>query len=78
MATKLKVEPEFWDDQEWGFQHYGELVDKYSDQWVAIVGKRVVSHGPDLSKVEEEASKKTGKAEDQIPLMYVEAGNQIF
>jgi len=78
MATKLKVEPEFWDDQEWGIQHYGELINKYSGRWVAIVGRRVVSYGPDPIKVEAEASKKTGKPKESIPLMYIEAGNQIF
>lgn len=78
MPTELMIEPAFWDDQEWGIQHYGELMDQYRNQWVAIVGKRVVSHGDDLSRVEKEASKKTGRAKGQIPLMYVEAGNQIF
>lgn len=78
MATKLKVEPAFWDDQEWGVQHYGELVDQYSNQWIAIVGKQVVSHGYEMAKVEEEAFRKTGRAKGQIPLIYVEAGNQIF
>jgi hypothetical protein len=78
MATELKLESAFWDDQEWGIQHYGELVDKYRNQWVAIVDQRVVSHGYELSPVEGEASQKTGRAKGQIALIYVEAGNQIF
>ena len=78
MVTKLKVEPAFWDDQEWGIQHYGKLMDQYRNQWVAIIGQQVVSHGYDMSRVEEEASQKSGRAKGQIPLIYVEAGNQIF
>lgn len=78
MAMKLKVDAGFWDDQEWGLQHYGELVGKYHNEWIAIVGKQVVSHGYDAPQVEAEAAKKTGKAKNQIPLMYVEAGNQIL
>lgn len=78
MTRKLRIEPTFWDNQEWAFQHYAELVHNYSSQWIAVADQRVVSHGPNPTKVEEEASQKTGKPKECIALMYVEAGNQSF
>ncbi len=70
------ISKEFWDDQQWGFQHHSELLPKYKDQWVAIVNKQVVSAGEDLGQVEEEAKQKTGKKE--IPVFFVECGAHIY
>lgn len=78
MGTKFAIEEDFWEDQEWGFKHYPQLVDSYKDSWIAIVDKKVVSYGRDLSKVEEEAVRKTGKDKKRIAVMYVESGTQIF
>lgn len=78
MAVKFAINEEFWKDQEWGFGHYPELMDSYGDMWVAIVNRKVVSHGKDLSEVEEEAARKTGKDREGIAVIYVESGTQIF
>ncbi len=67
---------EFWEDQQWGFKHHSELINKYKDMWIAIVDKKVVSAGVDLGKVEEEARKKTGKK--QIAVLFVECGSHIY
>src|SRR3989338_4272449 len=64
----LTISKEFWDDQQWGFQHHQELIRKYKDQWIAIVNKQVVSAGVDLGKVETEAKQKTGK--EEIPVFF--------
>jgi hypothetical protein len=72
----MKIESEeFWEDQEWGFKHYSELVRKYPDKWVAIVNKRVIVAGG-LESVEEESRKKTGKT--NIPLIFVDGGSHIY
>lgn len=80
MSTKknglLTVSPEFWEDQQWGFQHHTELLPKYKDQWIAIANKKVVSFGIDLGKVEGEAKKITGK--DEVPVMFVECGAHLY
>ena len=48
---KIKIEPkEFWDDLKWGRKHYGELVRKYPDKWIAIVNKKVVAVGESIKK----------------------------
>lgn len=78
MSTSLRMSTEYWEDQEWGLRHYQELVERYPNLWVAIVDRRVVSSGPDPNAVEEEAARKTGRPKEAIPLLFVEAGNQIL
>ena len=67
---------EFWDDMKWGREHRSELLDKYVNQWVAIVDKKVISSGKDLSKVEEEARWRTHKK--QIPILFIDSGEHIY
>ena len=70
------ISKEFWEDQQWGFQHHSELLDKYKDEWIAIVDKKVISAGHDLRKVKEKAREKTGRRE--IPVLFVECGAHIY
>jgi hypothetical protein len=70
------ISKEFWDDMKWGREHKSELLDKYINQWVAIVDKKVISAGKDLAKVEEEAKWKTHKK--QIPTLFVDSGEHIY
>jgi len=67
---------EFWEDKEWAVEHYAELQKQYSDKWVAVVGKRVVSHGKNRGQVKERALKLTGKK--YIPMIFVESGATIY
>lgn len=68
---KIKIESkEFWDDKEWAFSHYSELMEKYPNQWVAIASKEVISAGSDLKKVREEARRRTSR--EEIPLIFIE------
>ena len=74
---RIKIEPkEFWDDKDWAFGHYSELMRKYPNLWVAIVNKVVVSAGSDLRKVREEARKKTDRKE--IPLIFIEGEASVL
>ena len=76
---KIKIEPkEFWDDLKWGRKHYGELVRKYPDKWIAIVNKKVVAVGESIKKIEAEAMQKTGKEKNKIPVMFVECGAHVY
>ena len=76
MERIVEIEPrEFWEDQDWGFKHYSDLVKKYPDKWVAIVHKEVIAAG-DLEKVEKEAEKKVGKK--HVPVLFVESGSHIY
>ena len=69
------ISENFWEDQQWAFQHHSDLLDTYKDMWIAVVNKKVVSAGSSLEKVEAEAKRKTGK--DEIPVFFVECGAHI-
>ena len=71
-----KIPKEFWEDVRWGREHYAELQRQYKDVWVAIVDKKVVSHGKDGAKVREEAQKITGRKE--IYMTFIESGVAIY
>lgn len=70
------ISKEFWDDQQWGFQHHSDLIEQYKDQWIAISNKRVISSGTDLGKVKDEAKRIAKKKE--IPVMFVECGAHMY
>lgn len=76
---KIKPEPKgFWNDMDWGTDHYSDLVNKYPDKWVAIVDKKVVASGDGVIEVENEAMNKTGKPNERIPVIFVECGNHVY
>ena len=49
----------------WFIKHSKEL-EKYSGEYIAIAGQRIISHGVDFSKVFHEAKQKT----EQEPLFH--------
>ena len=71
-----KIPKEFWEDMRWGQAHKSELMGKYRGEWVAIVNKKVVASGKNLSKVKEEAKKITKK--ELFPALFVESGAHIY
>ncbi|UCE73544.1 MAG: hypothetical protein JSV56_11025 [Methanomassiliicoccales archaeon] len=66
----------YWDDKEWARKHYTDLIKKYHGKWVAIVNKKVVASGKNLSRVEKIARLKTKLK--HIPVCYVEGGAIIY
>jgi len=60
----------------WGQAHESELMEKYKDEWVAIVNKKVVAAGKNLKKVKEEAMEATKK--DLFPTRFIESGAHIY
>ncbi|MEK6950551.1 MAG: DUF5678 domain-containing protein [Nanoarchaeota archaeon] len=71
-----RISKEFWEDQQWGFQHHTDLLLQFKDQWVAIFNKRIICSGTDLGEVEQEAKKKTGK--EEVPVIFVECGAHLY
>ena len=67
---------QFWEDGKWVNENFSSLVDKYPDQWVAVVDKQVISYGKELGKVRKDAKRKTGK--DEIYLTYAECGMHVY
>lgn len=72
------TEKRYWEDLNWATDHHSELLPKYANEWVAIYQKKVVAHGTSGEAVENEAERKTGKPEREIPVYYVESGSNIY
>jgi hypothetical protein len=49
----------FWEDQRWALEHYGDLRKEYADMWVAILNKKVVAYGKELTEEKEKSLRKT-------------------
>jgi hypothetical protein len=76
----LKIEeklPEaFWEDQKWALDHLNELRKKYADKWVAILNKKVVASGKELTEEKEES---LFKAAGRPPLiLFIESEARIL
>lgn len=67
----------YWQDQDWAFDHYPELVKRYGDRWVAVVNKQVVAASKSSVNAQKQAKAKTGQ---QLPIavVYVETGRRIY
>jgi len=78
MVAHLEIDAQFWDDQDWALQHYAELTTKHSNQWVAVYNQQVVASGPAPEQVRTQAADKTGRARENIVVIFAEAGDQIF
>ena len=55
-----------------------EFYRKYQNMWIAVVNKQVVAYGENLRRVEEEASRKTGKPREEIAVQFIESIGAIF
>ncbi|MFQ6087915.1 MAG: DUF5678 domain-containing protein [Candidatus Methanofastidiosia archaeon] len=76
MIEVLTESKEFWEDKNWAYENYSELVKRFSDQWIAIVDKKVICADPDLEKVEKKAREKTSKK--HIPIIFIESGMNVY
>ena len=64
------------EDDQWADQHFTEIVKKYPNKWVAVVGKRVVASGDTIAEVKRIAKKKTGQQE--FPILFAERGIHVY
>ena len=48
------IPAEYWEDRDWAWEHYAELVKQYPDQWVAVCHKKVVAHSESIEDVEKQ------------------------
>ena len=58
-SSNQPIPKSYWQDQDWAFDHYPELVKRYGDRWVAVVNKRVVAASKSSVKAEKQARAKT-------------------
>ncbi|MDI6792054.1 MAG: DUF5678 domain-containing protein [bacterium] len=71
----LRLPKRFWEDKEWAFTHYSELVKKHPNMWIAVLNKSIIGVSSDLGKVEE-IKVKTGKR--HIPVIFLEDGSHVY
>jgi hypothetical protein len=71
-----QIPPRFWEDEEWAYEHYAELLNLYPNKWVAIVGKKVVAVSDGSGKILEEARTKTAQA--HIAMVFIEDGSHVY
>lgn len=71
----LRLPKRFWEDKEWAFVHYSELVKKYPNMWIAVLNKKIIGASSDLGKVEE-VKATTGK--NHIPVIFLEDGSHVY
>ena len=76
MKSDEKHPKRYWEDEKWANEHYGELIKKYPDRWIAVVNKKVVAAGLDIKKIKAIARKKTG--ERLIPVLFIEGSPAIY
>jgi hypothetical protein len=67
---------EFWEDNKWANDNITEIVKQHPDQWVAVVGKKVVAAGKDPAEVERITVEKTGHKE--FVMFFVEKGVYVY
>ena len=76
MPRVHKVPNGFWEDAKWVRDNYSELLRKYPDKWIAVVGKKVISSGKILSRVERNAKKKTRRS--LIYSTFIGCGHHVY
>jgi hypothetical protein len=65
-------------DRQWAHEHIAELHDQYEEQWVAVVDQQVVAVGPNLSRVEAVAARKTGRNPQDIYVTFLESRFAVY
>ena len=75
--TIQRIPKRYWQDQQWAFDHFPELVKRYEDRWVAVVNKRVVAASKSSVKAQRQARAKTGR-QSPIAVVFVETGRHVY
>jgi hypothetical protein len=71
-----QIPPRFWEDEEWAYAHYAELLNQYPNKWVAIVDKEVVAVSDGSGRILDEARAKTGRT--HIAMVFIEDGSHVY
>lgn len=76
LKEEERLPQEFWEDQKWTLEHYSELRVEYADMWVAVINKKVVAYGKDLTDEKEESLRKSERRPPVI--LFVESKARIL
>ncbi|UCE37398.1 MAG: hypothetical protein JSW00_18375 [Thermoplasmata archaeon] len=76
MPKNPTIPKRFWEDAQWVRNNYSELLRKYPDRWIAVVGKKVICSGKNLSRVRSIAKRKTSRS--LIYSTYIGCGHHVY
>ena len=77
MNKKLTPVPkQYWQDSQWAYKHFTDIVKMFPDKYVGIYKKNVIASGKTIEKVRETAYKKIGIKE--IPIMFAEKKIYVY
>ena len=71
----ISLPERFWQDKEWAFAHYSELLRMYKNMWIAVLNKNIIAASPNIGKVEEIKVKKGRK---HIPVIFLDDGSHVY
>ncbi len=71
MEDLVKQLKAFEEDTNWLFEHYDELKHTYAEEFVAVLGKKVVDHDPDLRRLMGRLRQKYPKEANRAAVEYV-------
>ncbi|MBL7075131.1 hypothetical protein ISS37_07830 [candidate division KSB1 bacterium] len=66
----------YWEDSRWAHEHSVEISERYPNQWIAILNKKVIAAGKDGSKVEKNGAEKAG--DQEFVIFFAEKGIHIY
>jgi hypothetical protein len=70
------IDPRYWEDMDWAYEHYATLAADHPNQWVAVADGRVVAAGTDLGVVEAIAREKAARKD--LAVLFVERGIHVY
>ena len=73
---KLMPPKQYWEDEKWLNKNGTKLSQKYPNMWIAVVNKKVVSYGKNLSNIIEKAKKIAGH--EHFPVDFIEKGAHVY
>ena len=76
LREEERLPNEFWDDQRWALEHYSKFRREYADMWIAILDKKVVACGKELTEEKEESLR--GTAGRPPVILFVESEARIL
>jgi len=71
MESVVAVLSSYEENTKWLCRHYEELKEKFKDEWVAVLDKRVVDPNHDLSMLVKRLRSKYPEAYNKIAIEYV-------
>ncbi len=62
---ELKIKNQL-DEGKWAISHYKELQEKHPDEWVVVRGHKIIAHGKDVDKYQDDF------------IIFITSGAEIF